>query len=87
MRDPANKGVRLWLGTYDNHEDAALAYDIAAFRLRGSKAKVNFPHLLSTDGIAPISPSKWQLHSPSSSSEFESSKRRRAELDRQSDDH
>ncbi|KAG9137355.1 hypothetical protein Leryth_027559 [Lithospermum erythrorhizon] len=38
IRDPAKNGARVWLGTYETPEDAALAYDIAAFRIRGSRA-------------------------------------------------
>ncbi|CAI0410516.1 unnamed protein product [Linum tenue] len=48
IRDPTKKGARLWLGTYDAPEGAALAYDRAAYRIRGSKAKLNFPHLVGT---------------------------------------
>ncbi|XP_071711850.1 ethylene-responsive transcription factor 2-like [Rutidosis leptorrhynchoides] len=54
IRDPAKNGARVWLGTYETAEEAAIAYDRAAYRMRGSKALLNFPHRIGLNEPEPV---------------------------------
>ncbi|KAK9053494.1 hypothetical protein SSX86_002066 [Deinandra increscens subsp. villosa] len=68
IRDPAKNGARVWLGTYETAEEAATAYDIAAYRMRGSKAMLNFPHRIGLNEPEPVRvTSKRRSHEPSTS--------------------
>lgn len=51
IRDTARKGIRVWLGTFSTAEEAALAYDKAALKMRGPQTYLNFPLELVTEAL------------------------------------
>ncbi|CAL0310385.1 unnamed protein product [Lupinus luteus] len=55
IRDSTRKGVRVWIGTFGTAEEAALAYDQAAFSTRGSLAILNFPMEVVRDSLKDMS--------------------------------
>ncbi|KAK7355921.1 hypothetical protein VNO80_15185 [Phaseolus coccineus] len=60
IRDSTRNGVRVWIGTFDTAEAAALAYDQAALSTRGSMAVLNFPEEVVRESLKDMANKPWE---------------------------
>lgn len=80
IREPGKK-TRIWLGSYDEPEMAAAAYDVAAAHLKGPTARLNFPELV--DGFPkPASNNAVDVQVAAQAAAMQMTRRRRAAPER-----
>ncbi|KAI9122211.1 hypothetical protein K1719_006900 [Acacia pycnantha] len=60
IRDSTRNGVRVWIGTFDTPEEAALAYDQAAYCMKGSMAVLNFAEQVVRESLERMGTKPWE---------------------------